>query len=116
MSLATSSAGLKYMVPHPNLQSNWVVLPASEIVKDLIHVPRKIHVANISKKQETLLKGILIGVGTDLPEVIVHLNQAAIILPEDRKEEDKSVAVTVAAVQHKEYEYREGQMNKQIQI
>lgn len=45
---------------------------------------------------------MIIGIRPNLPELIVHLDQALIIPPEDKKEEDKSVADIVTAVQYKE--------------
>lgn len=44
---------------------------------------------------------MLIGVGTDLPVVFVHLYHAVTIPHKERKEEDKSVGWTVSAVHYK---------------
>lgn len=57
-------------------------------------------VASFSKKLSTFPREKLTGVGTSLPELIVYLDQAAIIPAEERKNEDKSVADTVAVVQY----------------
>lgn len=65
------------MAPLENLMQNLMVLPASGTANALLHVPTKIRVANFWKEPRALLKRILIGVGTDSLEVIVHLVQAA---------------------------------------
>lgn len=55
-----------------------------------------------SKKPTTIPKEIYIDVRTDLPEVIVHLNQASMMPPpEEMKEENKSVTDSVASKQYK---------------
>lgn len=65
------------MATHPNTMVNRMVLLVSKIVNVLLHVPTKIFFAIFSKKITTLPKEMLIGVGTDLPDVIFHLYQAA---------------------------------------
>lgn len=44
------------------------------------------------EKTDNIAKKILIHVRTDLPEIVVHMDQAATIPSEERKEEDKPVA------------------------
>lgn len=88
----------------------------------LPHVPTKIHVANFSKELATLLKAILIGEGTNLPEVNDHLDQSSTLyLPQppgkERKEKETSIADTVAAVQYKELkESQEDHMDRHKQV
>lgn len=65
-------------------------------------VPIRISVADFSKKTTTLPNGMLIGIKTHLTEVIVHLHQSATISPKERKEEDKSITHTVAALLYKQ--------------
>lgn len=54
-------------------------LLASGIEKAQKHEPTKIQLANLSKKPTILRKGIVIGVGTELSELVVYLTQAATI-------------------------------------
>lgn len=85
------------------------------IVNALQYVPTKIRVANFSKKMTTVLKGLVIRVGIDLPKVIVHVNQAATICFGERKDGDKSVANTVRTVQREKVRRRsdgEAQINR----
>lgn len=79
-----------------------MVLSASAIINALLHVSTPIHIANFPKKRTTQPKGMLIGVGTYLPDVVVHLVQAAIILDEGKKKENWSVADPVAFVHYGE--------------
>lgn len=55
---------------------------------------------------------MLIGFGSDLSGEIVHLNQYAAIPAKKRKEEDKSVKDSVAAVQYKNSESKWGHMDR----
>lgn len=61
-----------------------------------------IQVANVSKKLISLSNGMLIGVESDLPELIVRLDHTEIISLEEKKNEDESVVNNVAAVPYKE--------------
>lgn len=56
------------------------------------------HVENLCNKAGTLLKEILIDVGTYLPEIFVHLDQAT-TKHNERKDDDTSVTENVAAIQ-----------------
>lgn len=91
-SVKIRSTRLIYMAPHPSLIRNRMVIPASGIVNFLPHLPTRRLLANFSKKRTMLPKELLIGAGTDLTEVTVHLDQASTILFEDRKGDNKSVA------------------------
>lgn len=96
ISVTTSSVGRIYIVPRLNSIRNGMVLPASGIVPTLLPVPSKIRVASFSKKLTTLPKPMLIGVKSDLSELIVHLYQSATIPYRERKN-NKSVADSVAS-------------------
>lgn len=98
VSVTISSAERFYIAPHASLMQIRVVLPSPVIVKALPHIPRKLHVENFSKKRTTLPKGVLTSIRTDILLVIFHLDQAATIPGKKKKEEDKSVAYTVAAM------------------
>lgn len=74
------------MAEEPNLRRNQMVLQASGIFIALSHMPIAIRLASYSKNPKTLQNGMLIRVETDLPEVIVHLDQTAILPPKERKE------------------------------
>lgn len=62
---------------------------------------------NFLKKPTRLLKGILLGVGTGLLDLIVHLEHGAAIADKRGEDGDRSVADTVAAVQYNGKESRE---------
>lgn len=60
---------------------------------------------------------MLVGIETDLSDIIVHLNQAAIITHEKReKKEDRSVADPFAAIQYREEESGDDQMERNEQL
>lgn len=56
-----------------------MVLKASGIVNALPHISIPIGVPKVSKKPTALPKRMLIGLGSDLLELIAHPDQAAII-------------------------------------
>lgn len=104
-----------YMMPYLSLVQNQIVLPASGIINALIQKPIPIHVSKFSKIPPKWLNGVLTGVQTNLHKLIVHPDQAAIMLPssrEKRRQEDNSVANRAAAVQYKEKKLQYGQMDK----
>lgn len=89
---------------------------ASGILNALPPVRKKISVANFSKKPTRLSEGVLIVVGTDGPDIIVYLDQAAITAPKERKQEGKSVAGTVAGVQYTEKKLPEDQVDRHKEV
>lgn len=70
---------------------NHMVLPASGTFNAQRQVLTNIFVLNFSKKPTTLLEGMLFGVSTDIPEIIVHLDKGASIRPKEWNEEDESI-------------------------
>lgn len=68
------------------------------------------------KKQTKMQNGRLIGVGFDLPEVIVKLDQAATIPLKETKMQGESVGDNIAPVQYKENESREDHMDRQKEM
>lgn len=56
------------------------------------------------------------GVGTDLLDLIVHLDQATSILPEGIKEDNTYVPDNVAAIEYKEGEWQDDQMDRQKEV
>lgn len=59
---------------------------------------------------------MLFSVRTDLLETTVHLDHDPIIPCEERKEEDKSAADTVATAHYKKTLLQDGQMDRQWEI
>lgn len=73
------------MAQHSSYMRNRMALPASVIANARPHVPIRIKIENIERKQTTLPKGIFIGGKNDLPDVIVNRDQAAIIPRKERE-------------------------------
>lgn len=65
------------MTPRPGWVRNVMFIQASGIGKALPVVLEKIILGNFPKKATKLAKGMLIGVGDDLPQVVVYLDTAA---------------------------------------
>lgn len=84
-----------------------MVLQVSGILSALQHVATKTRVVNFSKRLESLPKGMSTVLRINLSEVVIFLNQAATIPLQESKEEDKSVAYTVATIQCITQELRE---------
>lgn len=60
---------------------------------------------------------MLIGVRTELPDVIIHLDQAAIPPAKVRREkEDKSVTDTIKAEYYKEMEHQDNKMDRHKEL
>lgn len=92
-----------------------MVLLASGILNALTHRSIKIRVYNIVKKQKTLQKGMLLGVGTRLPEIPVQLVQAIASLAEQGRSR-KSVLQTRSQTYSTKRNYGEIQMGRQKMI
>lgn len=86
VSVTTSSARPRYTAPHPNYIQNRMVPLTSGIVYALQNVHTEIRVSNIPKEPTTLPQGMATSVDSDLPEVVLHLYQAATISTEERGE------------------------------
>lgn len=85
VSVTTSSTGLIYLVLHPNSMQTRMFLLCSRIINVLPHVQTKLGVRIFSEKPSKLLKRMLIDVGADRLEAIVHMGQAATIPRRRRK-------------------------------
>lgn len=64
-----------------------MALSGPGIANALQHVPIQMRNVNFVNRTTRLAKGILIGFGASIPDVIVYLDQKAIILP--KKSEDE---------------------------
>lgn len=104
ISVMTSRTTLIKKAPNLNSVRNGIVHLVSAILNALAYVLTTVSIANVSMNPTKPLKRMLIGAGTGILEVIAHLDQAAIISIEVKNEEDKIVAVTVAAAQCNEKE------------
>lgn len=76
VSIKMSSAGLAYITPHPYPMRYQIFILTSGIVIALPHMPEPIYVANISEKQTLLPKVKLVGVRTDVPDLIVDMDKS----------------------------------------
>lgn len=74
-----------------------MVLQASGTVSAISNITVPTIVVNVSGKPTTFLEGMFICLETALPERTGHLEQAAVTLPEEKKEEDSVVADTFEA-------------------
>lgn len=109
----SSSPRLLYMGMHPNLMHNRMILPTSRIVNVLSHVQIPIPAANFEKKWTISWARMFIEVGTQLQNVIVHLDQAASITSgKGETEEDNSVTESIASVHWREKKWRDDQMER----
>lgn len=90
--------------------SQMIVL-AGRIFNALPHLPSAILVSAYFRKQTTLPKANIIGVGTDLPEDTTKPS-------EECKEEDRFVTYIVTAVQNHENDWRDDQedTHKSVEI
>lgn len=84
--VTTSTAGAVHMVPRLNKMGSRIVLQVSRIINALTGVLMPIRFASATKKLTTFPKEKIIGVGINLPDFIVHLDQAAVISSTTRRE------------------------------
>lgn len=89
-----------------------MVLPTLGIVVAILDVATRIRGLNVLKNPTKLLKGMLVGLGSYLPEIIGHLYQAATIPHRERQNEDRTVADTAAAVQYEKQSREQNQMDR----
>lgn len=84
--VVTQGLGTVYMATHPSTMRKCIVLPASGIIDPLPTVGTSVLVAHLSPRQSMLQKGLLLGIGIELLDAIVHLQRETVIPSGERYE------------------------------